>query len=146
MIYADSNFIVSLYVVRGDSPSAFASLRKLPVNQRAVPFTWLHQVEVINAFHRTAFITNKDANSALAATAMLESDLAARRRVDWVQTPLAQVQTLARQLTERHTARHGYRTYDVLHVANALSLGAHTFWTFDTGANALAKAAGLKVR
>ena len=145
MIYADSNFIVSLYVVRGHSPAAFTALRSLPVDQRAVPFTWLHQIEVINAFHRTAFLTNKDANNALAATAILESDLAAHRRVDWVPTPLARVQTLARQLTERHTARQGYRTYDVLHVASALALGAHSFWTFDTDADSLAKAEGLKV-
>ena len=73
MIYADSNFIVSLYVARGHSPAAFTALRSLPVDQRAVPFTWLHQIEVINAFHRTAFLTNKDANNALAATAILES-------------------------------------------------------------------------
>jgi len=145
MIYADSNFIVSLYVPRGDSPMAFAALRRLPVKQLAVPFTWLHQIEVINAFHRTAFVTNKDVSRALAATAMLESDLAAHRRVDWVQTPLGQVQVQARQLTERHTARRGYRTYDVLHVANALALGADSFWTFDADANALARAEGLKV-
>ncbi len=145
MIYADSNFIVSLYVMRGSSPAAFSALRLLSINQKAVPFTWLHQIEVINAFHRTAFLTNKDSNSALAATALLEGDLAAHRRVAWVQTPLVRVQTLARQLIERHTSRDGYRTYDVLHVASALALEAHSFWTFDTDASALAKAEGLKV-
>jgi predicted nucleic acid-binding protein len=145
MIYADSNFIVSLYVMRGHSPAAFAALRTLPPKQRAVPFTWLHQIEVINAFHRTAFLINKDANSALAATALLESDLAAHRRLAWVQTPLIRMQTLARQLTERHASKRGCRTYDVLHVAAAIALGADSFWTFDDDAGELAKAEELKI-
>ena len=44
------------------------------------------------------------------------------------------------ELSFRHTARHGFRTYDLIHVASALLLGCDTFWTFDM------KAARLAVR
>jgi len=42
--------------------------------------------------------------------------------------------------------QHGYRAFDVLHVATALTLSARVFLTFDGDQAALAKAAGLKVK
>lgn len=47
-------------------------------------------------------------------------------------------------LSARHTARHGFRTYDILHVASALELGCDTFWSFDQKALKLAKLEGLQ--
>lgn len=41
------------------------------------------------------------------------------------------------ELSLRHTARHSFRTYDLLHVASALLLERDTFWTFDTKASRL---------
>jgi predicted nucleic acid-binding protein len=49
-----------------------------------------------------------------------------------------------RQLSLRHTARHGYRAYDVAHVACALLLKCDTFWSFDVRASKLAELEGLK--
>lgn len=46
--------------------------------------------------------------------------------------------------SHRHTAKHGSRTYDVLHVASAILLGCDTFWSFDTKALKLAKLEGLR--
>ncbi len=47
-------------------------------------------------------------------------------------------------LVARHTARQGFRTYDILHVASALTLRCKRFISYDTKANTLAKAGGLK--
>ena len=41
---------------------------------------------------------------------------------------------------------HGFRTYDLLHVATALLLECDTFWSFDIKATRLAKLEGLRVR
>jgi predicted nucleic acid-binding protein len=50
-----------------------------------------------------------------------------------------------RELSNRHTAKGGFRTYDILHVASALVLGCDTFWSFDAKAKKLAKLEGLAV-
>ena len=47
-------------------------------------------------------------------------------------------------LARRHTAKHGFRTYDLFHVASALLLGCDTFWSFDAKAKKLARLEGLK--
>jgi predicted nucleic acid-binding protein len=47
-------------------------------------------------------------------------------------------------LALRHTARHGFRTYDLLHVASALVLGCTTFWSFDERARRLARLEGFQ--
>jgi predicted nucleic acid-binding protein len=43
------------------------------------------------------------------------------------------------------TARLGFRTYDLLHVASALVLGCDTFWSFDERTRNLARREELKV-
>lgn len=62
--------------------------------------------------------------------------------------PLA-LEKLERQFEElalRHTAKHGFRTYDLLHVASALALECDTFWSFDPKASKLAQLEGLSTR
>jgi hypothetical protein len=49
------------------------------------------------------------------------------------------------ELSLRHTAKHGFRAYDVLHVSSALLLRCDTFWSFDPKASRLAVLEGLKV-
>jgi predicted nucleic acid-binding protein len=44
----------------------------------------------------------------------------------------------------RYTARHGFRTYDILHVASARALGCSRFLTLDAKARKLARLVGLK--
>jgi predicted nucleic acid-binding protein len=50
------------------------------------------------------------------------------------------------ELALRHTAKHGFRTYDLLHVASALLLRCDTFWSFDPKASKLAALEGLRER
>jgi predicted nucleic acid-binding protein len=55
------------------------------------------------------------------------------------------ISTEAERLSAGFTARIGTRSLDILHVANALVLGATSFLTFDKRQAELAKSAGLKV-
>ncbi len=65
-------------------------------------------------------------------------DSIAERSVD-----VADLEGVFDLLAHRHTAKHGFRTYDILHVASALILGCDTFWSFDVKALKLAKLEGL---
>jgi predicted nucleic acid-binding protein len=56
---------------------------------------------------------------------------------------LAQIEREFDSLVARHTAAHGFRTYDLIHVASAVTLRCRRFLSFDTKANALAKLVGL---
>ena len=62
------------------------------------------------------------------------------------QTLFAELAEKAEQLSLRHTARRGFRTYDLLHVASALLLGCDSFLSFDEKASQLAKLEGLHLR
>jgi predicted nucleic acid-binding protein len=52
----------------------------------------------------------------------------------------------AEELSARHTISEGHRSFDVLHVATALHLGAREFLTFDTNQRKLAAAEKLRVK
>ena len=52
----------------------------------------------------------------------------------------------AEELSTRHTVAGGHRSFDVLHVATALHLGARDFLTFDANQRKLAAAEKLKVK
>lgn len=52
----------------------------------------------------------------------------------------------AGDLSTRHTISGGHRSFDVLHVATALHLGAREFLTFDANQRKLAAAEKLKVK
>jgi predicted nucleic acid-binding protein len=53
---------------------------------------------------------------------------------------------LAESLSKQHTASSGHRSFDVLHVATALHLGAKEFLTFDLNQRKLAAAEKLTLR
>ena len=59
---------------------------------------------------------------------------------------LQDVLRLAEDLSARHTIADGHRSFDVLHVATALLLGARDFLTFDANQRQLAAAEKLKVK
>ncbi|MBE7501425.1 MAG: hypothetical protein HS113_14195 [Verrucomicrobiales bacterium] len=46
-------------------------------------------------------------------------------------------------LARRHTAKHGFRAYDLLHVSSALVLRCDAFWSFDAKTRKLARLEGL---
>ena len=50
------------------------------------------------------------------------------------------------ELALRYTAKYGFRTYELVHVASARILNSDTFWSFDPKASRLASLEGLRVR
>jgi hypothetical protein len=59
------------------------------------------------------------------------------------QPETARLEALVEDTALRHTARNGFRTYDILHVAAATILECDTFFSFDVRAKKRAKLEGL---
>lgn len=150
--YADSNFFTRFYFALADTPAA-TELLALARREEAppLPITWLHRFEVVNAFELQVFAARQKAQSrvtpqhAAVAQASFRDDLGGSDFI--IIVPLAELDLHSRfeEISLRHTARHGFRAYDVIHVASALLLGCDTFWSFDTKASRLAKLEGLRI-
>jgi len=150
--YADTNFFTRLYLPLPQSPEALSLANETrKVGAERLPVSWLLEVEIANAFEQCVFIARTSGQlrvspeAAGAAHALFAEDLA---RADFLIAAPLDVNDLkdtARELALRHTARSGFRTYDLLHVAAALLLGCDTVWSFDVKARSLARAEGLAV-
>ena len=116
-----------------------------------LPISWLHRVEICNAFQLAVFqgrnlgqrrVTPEQAAAALAVfREELERGMLLRR----VSLATADLERQSEDLGLRHTAKYGFRTYDLLHVSSALLLGCDSFWSFDPKASRLAKLEGLEI-
>jgi predicted nucleic acid-binding protein len=140
--YFDTAIILKLYVQEATSPDAVRL-----VNECLTPYllTPWQQIEARTALRLKAFrkeITTAEMQASLEA---FDEDIFAGR---W-RTPEykeATVWRFAHDLSDRHAAKIGCRTLDLLHVAVALSLGVKTFVTFDERQRAVARLEGLTVR
>lgn len=150
--YADTNFLTRLYLLLPGTSDAVQQMNRLRAGgRRALPITWHHRLETINAFQLLVFASHKmphqprvTAEQAASAHASFRADLA--NPTFFHETPLAW-NDLERQFEElalRHSAKHGFRTYDLLHVASALTLKCDSFWSFDPKASRLAELEGLR--
>jgi predicted nucleic acid-binding protein len=150
--YADTNFFTRYYLQLAESPRVAALAEEAERRgASSLPVTWLHRIELCNALQLHVFqgrirghqrVTREQAAAALAVD---RDELS--RQVLLRQAALANAD-LERQFEElslRHTAEHGFRTYDLLHVSAALLLNCDTFWSFDPKANKLAALEGLKI-
>jgi predicted nucleic acid-binding protein len=136
-IYADTSFLVSLYLPDRHSPHAEQRVAVKP----ELWFTPLHRAEWTHAIAQHVFRKEISAAQAKRTHAELERDC---RAGVWRETELPEeAWTTCVELARRHGARLGTRTLDSLHVASALELGADTFWTFDERQSRLAAAEGL---
>lgn len=147
-IYADTNFFTYLYLEDAGSGKADALLQQdLPI----LPITWLTRLEVINAFEQSVLTGFGEAqprvSSELAAACQQQfrDDLAQGVAMRLVNVSQAEISAKFEEIALRHTARHGFRAYDILHVAAALVLKCQSFWSFDKKACKLAKLEGLMV-
>jgi len=139
--YADSSFLVSLYV-----PDTNTTKAKAWLSHAGIPliFTALHTLEVRNAFKLGVFRGFFTAADAAATWEDLEKDLRSGRLVKTtVKWPVAF--RIAAQLSERHSAVIGSRSLDILHIASAKTLGAVELLSFDGRQRTLAAAAGLSM-
>lgn len=151
--YADTNFLIGLYLPRVHSPAAQRLLADfLRRHDEPLPFTPLHRLEFRNAIRLAVFRQAEPGEPALDRAiahrllAEHEADLSAR--VFIAHTPANWTEALrqAEVLSKAHTEGKGFRALDLLHVGLALSFGAREFFTFDRAAGQLARLAGLTVR
>ena len=136
--YADTSFLVSLYIPDVHSPEAEHRMASGPVVW-LTPFhvaEWTHAVEQ-QVFRRAASRTEAD-HSHERFQQHRESGL-------WVEIAVPESAfDVCAQLGRRYGAKLGLRTLDSLHVAVALELKAERFWTFDDRQKKLARTVGLK--
>lgn len=150
-LYADSNFITRLYLERPETPNAELMLSEARAEGLArLPITWLLRIETINAFEQSVFVSRSAGRprvtpeqASIARTNFLD-DLNRRAFLHTSELSLVTLLDRAERLALRYTAKHGFRTYDLLHVASALALECGMFWSFDERARKLARLEGLK--
>ena len=147
--YVDTNFLTRVYVELAETPAALTLLEKArDESSAALPITWLHCVELGNAlqFHVFAGRSGQQRvtpEQAAAAWAGFREDLDGDSFIARQPFDLDALEQAVEELSLRHTARHGFRVYDLLHVASALAFGCDTFWSFDLKARKLAALEGL---
>jgi predicted nucleic acid-binding protein len=140
--YADTGFLVSLYLEEMTSPAADAAFAKVT---GALPLTALGMLELRNAFN-LAIVRGRITEP--------ERDRLWRKFEDQCEAGVFEdadvgaesLHQRARELSDRYTPAHATRSLDLLHVAAALELGAREFLTFDERQSRVAKAEGLLVR
>ncbi len=149
--YADTNLFTRFYLDLPESEAADALVAEVQSGEVApLPITWLHRIELVNAFEHSVYLGRQPdhprvaSEQAAIALATFREDLAAQEFFRPVRLPEAELEKQAEALALRHTAKHGFRTYDLLHVAAALLLGCDTFWSFDARALKLARLEGLR--
>jgi predicted nucleic acid-binding protein len=137
----DASFLFALYGQDAHTAVAKAATAKLGV---PLTLTMLQRYELANAVRFAAFrkvISGKDATTVLTA---FEADLQAGYLV-LSACDLETVVQEAQRLSAIHTVGGGHRSFDILHVAAAVVLGAGEFYSFDANQRKLAKAVGLAV-
>jgi predicted nucleic acid-binding protein len=137
-VYADSSFVVSLYLTDVHSPDARHRVQGAP----PLILTALHRAEWAHALGQHQFRGTLTAEAARRTNSQFVSDDAASL---WREAPLPEnAFALCADLARRYGPKLGTRTLDSLHVACALELKAERFWTFDERQAKLAKAVGFK--
>ncbi len=149
--YVDANLLVRMYL---ELPGSKGVLNLLSdgAGRSAWPYpvTDLLRCDVVNAIHRMDFESRTGGQwrvtqeSAAVALADFENDLSDALFLKRTPLTLQAIEPEFDSLVARHTAREGFRTYDVIHVASALTMGCELFLTFDKTAKLLAKRVGLK--
>jgi predicted nucleic acid-binding protein len=150
-VYADTNFFTNVWATLMHSEEAQSLLTVLLNEREQLPVTWLVRVEFTNALQRLVYESRHGTQSvhlspeaALLARAQFEDEMQAGDLLKRQAMNGEELENAFDTLAFRHTARHGFRTYDILHVASALLLGCDTFWSFDTKARKLAELEGLR--
>jgi predicted nucleic acid-binding protein len=141
--YADSSFIVALYLPQQSTPKAITWMRQY---SQALPFTPWHRLEVRNAIRLAVWHQAIDPPQGKIQLKQLEDDL---REVSLLSpTPIdwADVLREAEKLGAAHNQTIGCRSADLFHIAACRRLGCDTFVTFDAKQAAMGKVAGLMVK
>lgn len=151
--YPDTNFFTRVYLELPESAAADLLMAEAWESRISpLPVTWLHRLETLNAMQLCVFMgrsagqTRVTPEQAAAALAEFRADVETGAFFHAVPLPLERLEFQFEELALRHTAKHGFRSYDILHVASALILECDQFWSFDTKAAKLASLEGLETR
>lgn len=146
--YPDTSFLCAFYLKQSNSPAAaaHAATMKEPLHVTALLVYEFRQSLRFQVWRRAANpregIALPDAQAALN---QFETDLASGVAA-LAPCGFHDVFRRAEALSARHTISSGQRSFDLLHVATALHLGAREFLTFDLNQRRLAAAEKLKVK
>jgi predicted nucleic acid-binding protein len=150
--YADTNFFTRVYLALPESGKADRLLAAARSGvSEALPVTWLHRMELANAFELSVWLGKQGghprvtAQQAAVALATFREDVEARAFLQPARPDPAALEAMFTEVALRHTAKHGLRTYDILHVVSAQLLGCDQFFSFDVRARRLAVLEGLEV-
>jgi predicted nucleic acid-binding protein len=137
----DTSFLFSLYANDAHSSRAITWLRE---ESTALVVTALNEFELANALRFAEYRGGIAPGQAAVLWSQFEADRTAGRVVTKI-CNLAAVIDDAKRISAAHTLSGGHRSFDILHVAAAVRLGAQRFLTFDRNQKLLAKAEGLAV-
>lgn len=149
--YVDTNFLLRVYLNYEETDAAMARIQSMRLSGNSCPIDWLHRIEFANALQLLVFQSRSGGQphvtpeAAAVALHDFETELKTGGVLREVSLPTAELTKNCQQLSARHTAALGCRTYDLIHVTAALLLQCDTFWSFDAKASKLAKLEGLKV-
>ena len=150
--YADSNFFTRLYIECEWTEGTLRILSRLMAAGTRLPVLWIHRVEIRNAFELFVFAGRTGSGSRVSPEAAAAAQSRFRSECRSSTGPFLTAsldalkwESVAEEISLRHSAKSGFRTYDVLHVAAAKELGCETFYSYDTRWNTLAALEGLDV-
>lgn len=141
MIYADSSFIVSLYLRDANSAAACQAIKEYP---EGIALGRIAGLEVKNAFRLALYRKWIRAIQEARLQALFDedSDGGFLRSVPFATD---EIFSEAERLSRSHSKRSGNRSLDVLHVACARVLELQVFASFDARQRKLAESLGLQV-
>ena len=128
MTYADSGFVVSLYLTtEGTSARARKEVKRAGKPVLLSPLSLLEIRNALNFGINRGEITSEQRDAVLAE---IDTQIEAGffRLVDASQSS---IYTKAQELSNKHTPSVATRSLDLMHLAAALLSGARTFLTFD---------------
>ena len=141
MIYADSSFLVSLYLPDVNSPAA---RRQMNARPQDIALSRFAALEVKNAFRLAIFRKWITPAQEGRVQALFDSD-SEGGFLRPIPFPVDEIFAEAERLSRTHTSRSGNRSLDVLHVACARLTELEVFASFDARQRQLAKKAGLRI-
>jgi predicted nucleic acid-binding protein len=137
----DTSFLFSLYGRDTHTPRALGAVTKLG---ESITLTLFNEFEFLNAVRFAVYRQVLPSEAGASIIAAFEADISAGRLVI-ERNNLTLVLGEAKRLSSAYSQKSGHRSFDILHVASATTLGAEAFLTFDENQRLLARSAGLKV-
>ncbi len=131
---ADTSFLFALYGNDVHTPKA---LKWIQSQRSPITITTLGEYELANALRFAEFRKTIRPGEAALFWADFEADRVGGR-LQLSRCNLAEIVDQAKRLSALHTLKGGHRSFDILHVASAMVVGAKCFLTFDENQRKLA--------